>query len=161
MPANPRPRARAPNKQGGKPAGQDTRSYKVYLWKTNLKANNCRNSTFQVNTRKNATWKRRLTSRISIYCCCVLWSMDCLQLPFIRLEEAVLWTQRFLTRKIWPSNEFYLWQTNLKANVCRNSTFQVNTRKNATWKRRLTSRNRIAIFVSTSCEEQHNKPFRL
>ena len=25
--------------------------------------------------------------------------MDCLQLPFIRLEEAVLWTQRFLTTK--------------------------------------------------------------
>ena len=54
-------------------------------------------------------------------------------LLFIRLEEAVSWTQRFLTRKIWPKNEVYLWQTNLKANVCRNSTFQVNTRKNATW----------------------------
>ena len=54
--------------------------------------------------------------------------MDCLQLPFIRLEEAVSWTQRFLTRKIWPKNEVYLWQTNLKANVCRNSTFQVNRR---------------------------------
>ena len=25
------------------------------------------------------------------------------------------------------------------------------------WKQRLTSRNRIAIFVSTSCEERHNK----
>ena len=66
-----------------------------------------------------------------------------------------------VTRKIWPRNEVYLWQTNLKANVCRNSTFQVNTRKNATWRRRLTSRNRIAIFVSTSSEERHNKPFRL
>ena len=34
---------------------------------------------------------------ISIYCCWVLWSMDCLQLPFIRLEDswedAVSWTQ--------------------------------------------------------------------
>ena len=58
----------------------------------------------------------------------VVVSMDCLQLPFIRLEEAVSWTQRFLTRKIWPKNEVYLWQTNLKANVCRNSTFQVNRR---------------------------------
>ena len=28
-------------------------------------------------------------------------------------------------------------------------------------RRRLTSRNRIAIFVGTSCEERHNKPFRL
>ena len=54
--------------------------------------------------------------RISIYCCWVLWSME-----------------RFLTRKSWPKNEVYLWQTNLKANVYRNSTFQVNTRKNATW----------------------------
>ena len=98
---------------------------------------------------------------VSIYCCWVLWSMDCLQIPFIRQEEAVSWTQRFLTRKIWPRNEVYLWQTNLKANFCRNSTFQVNTRKNATWRRRLTSRNRIAIFVSTSSEERHNKPFRL
>ena len=80
---------------------------------------------------------------------------------FIRLEEAVWWTLRFLTWKFWPKNEVYLWQANLKANVCRNSTFQVNTRKNATWRRRLTSRNRIAIFVSTSCEERHNKPFRL
>ena len=51
----------------------------------------------------------------------------------IRLEEAVWWTQRFLTWKIWPKKEVYLWQINLKANVCRNSTFQVNTRKNATW----------------------------
>ena len=99
--------------------------------------------------------------RFSIYCCWILWSMDCLQLPFIRREEAVSWTQRFVTRKIWPKNEVYLWQTNLKANVCRNSTFQVNTRKNATWRRRLTSRNRMAVFVSTSCEERHNKPFRL
>ena len=71
--------------------------------------------------------------RISIYCCWVLWSMDRLQLQFIRLEEAVSWTQRFLTRKSWPKNEVYLWQTNLKANVYRNYTFQVNTRKNATW----------------------------
>ena len=69
----------------------------------------------------------------------------CLQLPFIRLEEAVSWTQHFLRRKIWPKNEVYLWQRNLKANVFRNSSFQVNTRKNATWKWRLTSRNRIAI----------------
>ena len=32
--------------------------------------------------------------------------MDCLQLPFIRVEEAVSWTQRFLTRKIWPKTKF-------------------------------------------------------
>ena len=63
---------------------------------------------------------------------CARWI--CLQLPFIRPEEAVSWTQRFLTRNVWPKNEVYLWQTNLKANICRNSTFQVNTRKNATLK---------------------------
>ena len=51
--------------------------------------------------------------------------------------------------------------SHLKANVCRNCTFQVNTRKNATRRQRLTSRNGIAIFVSTSSEERYNKPFRL
>ena len=64
--------------------------------------------------------------RFSIYCSWVLWSIDCLQLPFIRLEEAVSWAQRFLTRKILLRNEDYLRQTNLKANVFRNSAFQVN-----------------------------------
>ena len=34
----------------------------------------------------------------------------------------------------------------IQTNVCRNCTFQVNTRKNTTWRRRLTSRNRIAIL---------------
>ena len=32
--------------------------------------------------------------------------MDCLQLPFIRVEEAVSWTQRFLTRKFVPKSKF-------------------------------------------------------
>ena len=36
----------------------------------------------------------------------VLWSMDCLQLPFIRVEEAVSWTRRFLTKTIWPQTKF-------------------------------------------------------
>ena len=52
--------------------------------------------------------------RFSIYCSWVLSSMDCLQLPFIR-EEAVSWTQRFLTRKIWPTNRSLFTKTNLKA----------------------------------------------
>ena len=69
------------------------------------------------------------------------------------LSTPVSWTQRFLTTKILPKNEVYLWETNLKANVCRNSTFQVNTRKNAKWRRRLTSRNRIAIFVSLHAKD--------
>ena len=55
--------------------------------------------------------------------------MDCLQLPFIRLEEAVSGTQRCLTRPVLPK-EVYFRQTNWEANVCRNSTFQVNGTKN-------------------------------
>ena len=47
------------------------------------------------------------------------------------------------------------------ANVCRNSMFQVNKKKNATGRRRLTSSNRAAIFFSASREERHNKPFWL
>ena len=70
--------------------------------------------------------------------------MDCLQLPCIRVEEG---------SKI----EVYLWQTNLKGNFCRNSTFQVNRKKNDTGRRRLTLSHRAAIFVSTSYEERHNK----
>ena len=35
----------------------------------------------------------------SIYCNWVLWSMDCLQLLFIRVEEAVSWTLAFPNRK--------------------------------------------------------------
>ena len=42
--------------------------------------------------------------RFCIYGSWILCSMDCLQLPFIRVEETVSWTQRFLTRKIWPKN---------------------------------------------------------
>ena len=41
--------------------------------------------------------------------------------------------------------EVYLWQTKSKANVCRNSTFQVNKTKNAKGKRRLTMSNRAAM----------------
>ena len=32
--------------------------------------------------------------------------MDFLQLPFIRVEEAVSWTQRFLTRKLVQKSKF-------------------------------------------------------
>ena len=79
--------------------------------------------------------------------------MDCLQLSFIRVEEAEK------QETFGPKIEVYLWQTNFKANVCRNSTFQVNRKKNATGRRRLTSSNQAAISVSTSCKERHNKPF--
>ena len=42
--------------------------------------------------------------RFSIYCRRVLCSMDCFQLSFFRVEEAVSWTQRFLKSEIWPQN---------------------------------------------------------
>ena len=32
--------------------------------------------------------------------------MDCLQLPFIRVEKAVSWTQRFLTRNLAQKSKF-------------------------------------------------------
>ena len=105
------------------------RFFPIFLEKDLLKVDKILGLTFFRQEKTSKDSKRRF----SIYCCWVLWSMDCLQVPFIRLEEAVWWTQRFLTWKIWPKNEVYLWQINLKANVCRNSTFQVNTRKNATW----------------------------
>ena len=68
------------------------------------------------------------------------------------VEEAILWTQRFLARKIFPKIEVYLRETKLKENVCRNSTFQVNRIKNTTGKRRLTLSNRAAMSAVRSCE---------
>ena len=62
--------------------------------------------------------------------------------------------------KFGPIIKVNFWQTNLRANVCRYSTLQVNRKTNATGRRRLTSSNRAAIFVSTSREERHNKRWK-
>ena len=102
--------------------------------------------------RQEKTWKDS-KRRFSIYCSWVLCSMDCLQFPFIRVEKAVAWTQPFLTRKFAPKIEVYLWQTNLKANVCKHSTFQVNRKKNNG-----TGRGRQLEQLSRH-EEPHNNPF--
>ena len=51
----------------------------------------------------------------------------------------------------FPSQKNF-WETKLKANVCRNSTFQVNRTKNTTGKRRLTLSNRAAMSAVRSCE---------
>ena len=96
------------------------------------------------NRKARKTW-RDSKRRFSIYCSWVLCLMDCLQFPLIRVE-AVSWTQRFLTRK-FEKKKVYLWQTNLKANVFRNSMFQINRKKNASGRQRLTSSNRAAFFV--------------
>ena len=62
----------------------------------------------QQNPRVDLFLRRKRLGRIqngfSIYCSWILCSMNCLQLPFlfIRVEEAVSWTQRFSNKKIWP-----------------------------------------------------------
>ena len=60
---------------------------------------------------------KNLKPRFSILFNWFLCSMNCLQLPFIRVEEAVSWTQRFLTGKIWPKNRS-LFMTNKFESKC-------------------------------------------
>ena len=68
----------------------------------------------------------------------------------------------FPNKKNLAQRRSLLMTNNYESKCLQKFTFQVNMRKNATRRRRLTSRNRIAILiVSTSCEERHNKPFRL
>ena len=76
--------------------------FPIFLEKDLLKVDKILGLTFFRQEKTSKDSKRRF----SIYCCWVLWSMDCLQLPFIRVEEAVSWTRRFLTRKIWPQTKF-------------------------------------------------------
>ena len=75
--------------------------------------------------------------RFSIYCRRVLCSMDCLQLSFIRVEEAVSWTQRFLTSKIWPQNGS-LFLTNKFERKCLQK-FYVTSKKENEYYRKTTS----------------------
>ena len=75
--------------------------------------------------------------RFSIYCSWVLCSMDCLQLPFIRVEEAVSWTQRFLTRKFWLKNRS-LFMTNKFKRKCLQK-FYVSSKQEKEWYRKTTS----------------------
>ena len=70
-------------------------------------------------------------------------------------ELSVSYKEKFV-----PIIKVNFWQTNLRANVCRFSTLQVNRKTNATGRRRLTSSNRAAIFVSTSREKRHNKRWK-
>ena len=53
--------------------------------------------------------------------------------PIYSRRRSRFFNSAFLNEKNLAPNEVYLWQTNFKANVCRNSTFQVNRRKNAKW----------------------------
>ena len=128
---------------------------------------------------KTQLWRRRLNFRVGMFLKSTVRQKDfkglktaffcVLLLSFVLSGSTSVYLRRrgrfvnsaFQQEKFGPKIEVFLWQTNLKANVCRNSTFQVNWKKNATGRRRVTSSNRAAIFVSTSCEERHNKPFWL
>ena len=63
--------------------------------------------------------------------------MDCLQLPYIRVEEAVLWTQRFLTRKFWLKAKF-ISMTNKFKRKCLQK-FYVSSKQEKEWYRKTTS----------------------
>ena len=63
--------------------------------------------------------------------------MDCLQLPCIRVEEAVSWTQRFLTRKFWLKNRS-LFMTNKFKRKCLQK-FYVSSKQEKEWYRKTTS----------------------
>ena len=85
----------------------------IFLGNDLLKVDKILGLTFFKQEKTSKDSKRRFPT----YCSWVLWLMDCLQLPFIRLEEAVSWTQRFLTRKIWPKNRS-LFMTNKFESKC-------------------------------------------
>ena len=63
--------------------------------------------------------------------------MDCLQLPCIRVEEAVSWTQRFLTRKFWLKNRS-LFMTNKFKRKCLQK-FYVSSKQEKEWYRKTMS----------------------
>ena len=56
------------------------------------------------------------------------------------------------------SKFIYLWQANLKANVCKISTFQVNRKNNATKRWRLTSSNRPSIMWARHAKNDKTNP---
>ena len=63
--------------------------------------------------------------------------MDCLQLPCILVEEAVSWTQRFLTRKFGLKNRS-LFMTNKFKRKCLQK-FYVSSKQEKEWYRKTTS----------------------
>ena len=70
-------------------------------------------------------------------------------------EEAVSLTQLFLTRKIWPTNRSLFMKNKFESNCLQK--FDANS----IGRRRLTSSNRAASFVSIPCKERNNKHFWL
>ena len=71
-------------------------------------------------------------------CSWVLCLMDnCLQLPCIRVEEAILWTQRFLTRKFWLKIRS-LFMTNKFKRKCLQKLY-ISSKQEKEWYRKMTS----------------------
>ena len=64
----------------------------------------------------------------------------------------------FPHKKIGPKNRSLFMTNKFESKCLQTPTFQVNRKKNGTGRQLLTSSNRAAIFVSTSCEERHNRP---
>ena len=63
--------------------------------------------------------------------------MDCLQLPCIRVEEAVSWTQRFLTREFWLKKRSLLMTNKFKRKCLQK--FCVSSKQEKEWYRKTTS----------------------
>ena len=60
----------------------------------------------------------------------------------------------FPNKKIWTKNRSLFMTNKFESKCLQKFTFQVNRKKNGTGRRRLTSRNRLAIFVNTnSCRK--------
>ena len=62
--------------------------------------------------------------------------MDCLQLPCIRVEEAVSWTQRFLTKKFWLKNRSFFMTNKFKRKCLQK--FYVWSKQEKEWNRKTT-----------------------
>ena len=88
--------------------------------------------------------------------------MDCLQLPCIREEEeeeAVSWTQRFLTRKFWLKNRSLFMTNKFKRKCLQKFDVYVNRKKNDTGRPRLTSSNRAAFLSAVHAKNDTTNPF--
>ena len=63
--------------------------------------------------------------------------MDCLQLSCIRVEEAVSWTQHFLTRKFWLKNRSLFMTSKFKRKCLQK--FYISSKQEKEWYRKTTS----------------------
>ena len=86
--------------------------------------------------RQEKTWKD-LIRRFSIYYSWVLCSMDCLQLPCVRVEEAFSWTQRFLRRTFWLKNRSLFMKNKFKRKCLQK--FYISSKQEKEWYRKTTS----------------------